>query len=138
MTGKEMIKIYDISQLEEIAAWRMLTRRMLTPRPPAIKLELAGLLKEDLTQWQLLINRQFSACGCTEGAILLMVAACGYVMYFIFFRGEYSSIGWSVIGSGIGISCIAAIFGKLAGLVLSQIKLVRHVRRLKAVMTHTP
>ena len=126
----------DISQLEKITAWRMLTWRVLNPKPPAIKLEFADIHNEDLAQWQLLINRQLSACGCTEGAILLMVTACGYVIYLIFLREEYTSIGWSIIGLGIGISFIAAIIGKLTGLVRSQIQLTRYVRRLKAVMNH--
>ena len=129
---KNMTKVYDISQLEKIADWRMLTRR-----PPEIKLEMTGLHKEDLVTWQGLINKQLSACGCSEGAILLMIAAFGYAVYFFLLQEGYNSIGWSTIGTWIGISLVGAISGKIFGLVRAQIQLSRHIRGLRASMIHS-
>ena len=120
-----MTTVRDIPQLERIVAWRLLFRR-----PSSVKLELPNIREEDLTKWQSSLNRQLkSACGCTEGSVMLMVAASSYIAYSLLF-GE--GLGWGAIWLGIGISLTAALVGKFAGIVRAQMQLSTLVRRLKA------
>ena len=122
-----LVKIRYVTQLEELSEWRMLSRR-----PTSIILELSDLPREELVRWQILLNQRLSACGCSEGAILLLASTIAYISYLLFTRSQFSSIGWNEVGIGFGIIFLASLLGKFLGLIRAQIQLSRLVSKLKA------
>lgn len=78
------------------------------------------------------LNRNYYACGCSEGSKALMLFSIGSSMYagFKYFQGEHSLI---LLGTYvIGISIAGAIFGKWFGLYKANNNLKRTVHTIQA------
>lgn len=115
--------VTEISQLYELTEWPAL----LTKSTPIV-LRVPEINEESALSLQSLINRHLSACGCAEGAVFLLIGACGYIVYVFVTGAAGSPLGWSTLWMGLGVTCIAAMLGKLAGLVRSQLLLAGLIR----------
>ena len=72
------------------------------------------------------IDQLRAACGCKEGmaALLLVVAAYIFVPEY-FPRGDTI---WTQLAIGLGVALAGAVVGKVAGLLIAQVKLRRLLR----------
>jgi hypothetical protein len=119
--------VTDMSQLYELAAWSS----MLSKSAPVV-VRIPGINEEAALSLQALINRYLPNCGCAEGAVFLLVGSSGYIAFAFLGGTGSSSFGWSTLWIGLGVACIAAMLGKLAGLIRSQFMLRKLIRRTLA------
>ena len=72
------------------------------------------------------IDQLRAACGCKEGMAALLLAVAAYI-----FAPEYFPRGdtiWSQVAIGVVIALAGAVVGKMAGLLIAQVKLRRLMR----------
>lgn len=120
------VRITDASQLAELVA-----RRGLFSPSQQVVLELRGLPGAERERWEVLLNRRLSACGCGDGAILMILSLAGYAAYLVFGPGEAPGF-WAAAGIGLAIAMVATLVGKIAGLVRARMLLTRAIRNLEA------
>ena len=86
---------------------------------PTLRLE--GATDAQLSEWQRRLDRYLYACGCTSGAVVLLVAlvvlaAAQFVAGVDFGSGMRTAGIWAVVALG------AAFVGKTAGLAWAQVQ----------------
>ncbi len=76
------------------------------------------------------LNELYSDCGCGSGTLAVYLAAVGYVIWW-FLSGV--GIGWGVAAGGVVVIAIAAVAGKVLGLIRARVLLLRLTSSLDSV-----
>lgn len=63
------------------------------------------------------------ACGCEEGAVLLLLSTCAYVGYLFFARANVSALRLPDLAWGVGVMFFGALTGKIVGLLRAHLVL---------------
>lgn len=118
MTAVVRLSVHTAQQLMDLPQ-----RMTLGQRQFELSLSLAGLKEPDRTLTEARLAALLSACGCTQGAIALILALPFAVWLICFSR--ISSGGMLQWGLGFGVLIAASVIGKLVGLA-----------RARQVLTH--
>ena len=121
------VSIANINELWAIASWK---ETLTGGRSVALDLPLAS---SQLRAWEERIYRHTHTCGCKEGqiALSLFVPAAGVA----WFAGWMQlAMGWRGGLEIFAMLFLAALAGKIAGLVMARVRLRQTVREIAAAM----
>jgi hypothetical protein len=122
------IKITDNSSLDDLINRQSVFR--LWPSSDEINFNLAEFSHEKNRYWQEKLNRYHDSCGCPQSAAFIMVAMIVFVLYLII-RPSGFSIKWSDVGLGVLVFILSGIVGKIFGIFIGKIKLIKTVKMIK-------
>ena len=116
-------------ELDKLAGWR---GRSLFPEP--ISLQLPDLPREAAIRWQVILNLQSEACGCTEGLVLALVFTTTYIGYLLVHHSTL--IVWATAGTVLALFSIGAVVGKAIGIVRARAQRIQTLRQIRSAL-HT-
>ena len=116
----------QINNIEELQHLRTRATPKLVPGGGRIKLNIAGFTEKHRLRWENRINTYYSACGCFEGSVSILVGVMLYVAYLLL-RNAASPLGWVDLISVFVLVLLAGAFGKLYGLYQGKIKLKKTI-----------
>ena len=67
-----------------------------------------------------------TACGCTEGLVALVLGVSAYLAMPEYFMAAETT--WGKVWIGVAVALASAVVGKLAGLLIAQLRLRRLLR----------
>ena len=109
-----------------LLTWRQQLRTLTRTRDlPAVLFQLPELSFEQNRSMSALARGHQKACGCTSGSFFMSVAVVTSVVSYFVSGRHVSSINLSQIVSLVGITVLAALSGKLAGLLWARWRLLR-------------
>jgi len=76
------------------------------------------------------INRYYNDCGCSIGALFILLSTPTYVIYTCFFS-NYNWVISTKLGVGMFVFLGSAIIGKLIGIYYSRLQLKKTIRHIK-------
>lgn len=120
------LKVHELDELEEITSFSH-----ILDRPITIELQIEGLQEPNRQNWQALINKHLSKCGCAEGSVFMILTVFVYIIYLLSLPDMISLTVWDAIWQGAGTSLIAALVGKSFGLARTQRNLSKLLSRLR-------
>jgi len=126
-------KIIKMTELDDLTIWPW-----IPISHASVSLELPNMNEERAEYWQSNINQHLSACGCKEGQIFVAAFLGGYVLYLLLHPSLLGLSGWGKIMTGLGVTFLGALVGKVTGFTRAKILLRGTIRRLKAEMTARP
>ncbi len=92
-----------------------------------IKLEVNQLKPEETLKFERKINNWHNACGCETGALFSMISiACFAIYAFI----NVMPFNWILVRTSLIIFLMAALFGKITGILIAKFRLKRTVKQL--------
>lgn len=87
------------------------------------------------------INRYNNACGCETGSLFMSLTLISIVAAYFISGGKFSTITFSQVIWGAGITLVAALAGKGIGLIFARWKLIKLseslAQRLNINYTHS-
>ncbi len=116
--------VTETAQLHELARWPSVIMKSTS-----VAIKLPGIDDETARLMESQINQHLTACGCTEGAVFLMIGIGGYVVYVSAFFPSDIPLSWSTLWIGLSVAFAAAVVGKLAGLIRHQVLLAGIIRK---------
>lgn len=117
-----------IDSHDTLARFRASLRRPWLPSVTRIELD-SRLAGEDTERIEERLNDVYLDCGCDIGAVALALAAVGLVAWLLVTGG---SLGWAAAVRSVVILFVAAVVGKIAGLVRNRFvlaSLVAHIEQ---------
>jgi hypothetical protein len=128
-----ILHIRTVDDLESLRRRRRHTRRF-----DGLLLEVGGALSEaDAKAWETQLSRYYFACGCEVASVFLLVALVGYVLVIGVASTGFGSATWRELFGGVLICFVAAITGKVAGLLYARGRLRATIRSLTSRLTAT-
>lgn len=119
-----------------LALWR----RQLLVRlraPSNLQFEIRSLSDEENKVYTALANRLQRRCGCKSGGLLMSIAVVAMMFDFYASGLRLSDVSSTRILSFIGITVVAALVGKLLGLVWSRWRLVSLAGSIQRVLSRS-
>ncbi|HEX2772212.1 MAG TPA: hypothetical protein VHN18_07240 [Micromonosporaceae bacterium] len=108
----------DLDRAEALATW------LRRPHVDQVAVRMPGLDSAECERSARAIRHLFNDCGCTWGALALLVAAVGVLVI--------GPAGWPDVGGSV-LGCLAAAAGgKLLGLAWSRYHLLARLRALRS------
>ncbi len=101
-------------------------------RTHRIALKLSWLSNEENSQWSERINREYTACGCSEGAVAGMLGSG--VGTLVFFGNQWIGHPWSNTYAAIAAGAVligAMGLGKAIGLLRARRRLQKTIQEIK-------
>jgi hypothetical protein len=87
---------------------------------------------DEREQWERRLLSSYSECGCDAGGVAVLVALVGVFIVALALPGART---WTAAGLGLAATFAAAFVGKLAGVVVARVRLRRHVRHVRSLLT---
>lgn len=109
-----------------------LSRSLFHAAAPTLRLPEAT--EAELSEWQQRLDRELSACGCTSGAITLLVALATLAVVQFVVGVEVGS-GLQAVGVWVAVALAAAVGGKTAGLLRAQVRRRRLYAEIERTLT---
>lgn len=117
------IVIDDLASLE---LWRRQVHSMVSSHNlPAAQFQLQDLSREQNQQFSALAGRFQRACGCSSGAVFMVVGVVAMLVNFFTSADGLSDIGLTGALSFVGVAVLAALTGKALGLFWARCRLTR-------------
>jgi len=124
-----------ISDSESFQAWRRQVRGIAPfGKLPTVMFQLPQCSHEQNRSMSALANRYQKACGCTSGKFLMSATFAGIVVFYFVSGGHLSSVRLAHIGLLAGLTVLAALFGKLLGLLWARWRLLKIAARIDAIV----
>jgi hypothetical protein len=120
------ILVNDPTELRQINTWR----RVLGG-PSHVILKLPGVGEKDAKRWQTQINKQIAACGCSEGATVMLTAILAYAGWIAVWAERPLAYG-SLARVGLVVAIGGGLIGKALGLFRARARLSAILRDLEA------
>lgn len=100
-------------------------------RYDTVELATERLAARERERWEERLATAHNECGCHAGGLALLAALAVVALAGILSPGDLT---WSRVATGIGICIAAAVVGKLAGIVVAQVRLRRDVRHVASFL----
>ena len=100
-----------------------------------IQLDVSHLDPDESERWERALNRYAFSCGCELGSAFLVAAIIAYLGVRALQPLGLGAIGWQQVGIALAIGVVAALVGKLVGLLYARIRLQLTVEGLHRRLT---
>lgn len=128
----ETIQIRDFESLQ---AWTQQLYSIVQPRNLSnVQFELRELSDEQNRSVSALANGWRTACGCASGSFLMSVTVVSLIANHFVSGGHFVDIGMRQVGTLVGMAIIAALVGKLIGLLWARWRLLRLATKTRVRM----
>jgi hypothetical protein len=126
-----MENILVVRDLSSVHLWRQRLRQLdWTWNLPPVQFQLPDFSVEQNETFSALAAGFQRACGCGSGSFLMSAAVVAMVAIFFLSGNGFSDISfWNVL-TFVGIGVLAALLGKLLGLLWARWRLLRLASRL--------
>lgn len=121
----------NITSLNQLFSGDRLIREKSIQRE--LKLHFAELSSKETKYWESRINRHYSACGCLQGSIAIILAL-GCFFTYLFLRPSEFLINWLDGTKALVLFIASGAIGKIMGLKLSKRHLRKTILELKCVL----
>jgi hypothetical protein len=123
VTTENTLVIRDLASLD---LWRQQLRKIMwSQNLPAVEFELQEFPFEQNQSFSMLAGSFQKACGCEGGSFLMSVTVVAVVVSYFVSGNHLSNINLRHVLSFVGITVLAALFGKLLGLLWARWRLFR-------------
>jgi hypothetical protein len=112
------------------------TRNGRAPRPDRLALDVEGLSEREARAWEATLSRYYFACGCEVGSVVLLLALVGYLAFLAVAPGGFGAATWGDGLRGVAVCLVAALTGKLGGLLHARFRLGAAIRSLGDRLAH--
>lgn len=106
----------------------------LFPKYDSILLKFDELTKDENERWGDKLFANYSACGCTTGAYFMLTGFILTLLYAALSLKIILSNPMAYVLKGFTIWVVAALVGKLVGLIFAKIRLFVQLGKLKAIL----
>jgi hypothetical protein len=127
--GSQAFMVESAAQLQALNTWRH-----VLGGPTHLVLKLEGMNDKEAKHWQTLINHQLSACGCTEGAIFMIVGVAAYALWLAASSAVHPPLQRSTLITGLVVVLAAGLVGKGFGVFRARRRLSYLVRQLETTV----
>ncbi|HEX5706997.1 MAG TPA: hypothetical protein VFX96_06860 [Pyrinomonadaceae bacterium] len=125
---KRQVVITHPAQLAQLSRWPG-----MRPRGVArVRIETDAVARERADDWEKRLNRDYNACGCDTGSIVMLVGVGGYLAWLALRAGGLKSLGWGDLWVGLGVAFASAVVGKLVGLAAARGRIEGTIREIKS------
>lgn len=132
MAGTVTHVVRDLASLE---AWvRRLYRQLRPSRLPVVSIELPQIPPERARSLSALANGYRAECGCGASGFFMSIAVVSGVLSFFLSGHSLSGVGAGDLLSLAGVTVLAALAGKLAGLLWARWRLLRIAASLRGAI----
>ena len=115
-----------IRDLASLDLWRQQLRKIMpSGNLPAVQFQLQELSLEQNQSLSALSSSFQKACGCGSGSVLMSVTVVAIVVSYFVSGNRLSNINLRQVLSFVGITVLAALSGKLLGLLWARWRLLR-------------
>lgn len=129
MTGKKPVPIKELIIIDDISSfdeWRKDLRKF---RPgyasKHFSFNLAKLPPSENEHLSEIVNSYTQECGCNSGSFFMTFVVLITIAGYFITGGKFSAIGFNELGWLAGITILAAIAGKIFGLLRARWKLIK-------------
>lgn len=131
--GTDPLLVRDVESLRD---WQRQLRVLTPTRLSGVTFALPELSPEENRSFSVAADSYRKACGCGTGASFMSAAVAGAVVWFFLADRRLSEIALRQVVYLIAIGAVAALSGKLLGLIHARWKLVKlTARALETVIT---
>ena len=132
-----MESTFVIRDLSSVHQWTRRLRRLdWSWNLPLVQFQLQGFSVEQNAAFSALAADFQKACGCGSGSFLMSMAVVAMlVLFFVSGNGVYD-ISFRNVLSFVGITILAALAGKLLGLLWARWRLLRLARTLRRAIAN--
>lgn len=124
-------KVVNISSRADFGEWRKGLRAFRSYEGTSIIFNLSELTEPENQNLNNLVKEYNNACGCQSGSFLMSITFFATIAWFFLSGGEFNAVGYKEILSLLGITLLAALFGKLLGLLAARWKLIKLADQLQ-------
>lgn len=115
-----------IRDLASLDLWRQQLRKIMWSRNlPAVDFQLQKFSSEQNQSFSALARGFQNACGCGSGSFLMSVTAVAMLVSYFLSGNGLSNINLRNVLTFVGITVLAALTGKLLGLLWARWRLLR-------------
>ena len=123
MATENTLVIRDLASLQ---MWRQQLHNIIQPRNlPAAQFQLQEFSLEQNQSLSALASSFQKACGCGSGSFVMSVTVVAIIVSYFVSGNHLSNINLRQVLSFVGITVIAALTGKLLGLLWARWRLLR-------------
>lgn len=123
MTMENTLVIRDLASLD---LWRQQLRKVTSSRNlPAVQFQLQEFSFEQNQSFSALASSFRQACGCGSGSFLMSVTVVAILVSYFVSGNHLSNINLPKVLSFVCITVLAALSGKLLGLLWARWRLIR-------------
>jgi hypothetical protein len=139
MTGKKSVHIEDSIIIDDISSFNKWRTELRKFRPGGtskhLSFNLAKLPSSENEHLSIIANSYNQECGCNSGSFFMTFVVFITVTGYFITGGKFSSIGFHELGWLAGITILAAIAGKIFGLLRARWKLIKLSNNLNEKLT---
>lgn len=84
----------------------------------SFKLEVDGIPPDAAQYWEERLERYYTACGCETGSAFMLATLLSYIV--VLGANGFGTLQWRDLGVGLALTTIAAIAGKIVGLLYAR------------------
>lgn len=116
-----------------------LDRILAVPRvgTARIALKMSDMRPEERSDWEYRLNRDYNACGCESGAIMLVAALAVYVSYLATRQDLLVSHPLWLGVIGLAIALLSTGIGKGIGMVIARFRLKKSIEGLREFVSNS-
>jgi hypothetical protein len=139
MTGKKSVHIKDSIIIDDFSSFNEWRNELRKFRPGSaskhFSFNLAKLPSSENEHLGKIVNSYNQECGCNSGSFFMTFVVLITVAGYFINGGKFSAIGFHQLGWLAGITILAAVTGKIFGLLRARWKLIKLSNNLNEKLT---